>query len=226
MVEDQETDAGLGNGGLGRLAACFVDSCATLQLPVMGYGLRYEYGMFRQQIENGHQIEEPDHWLQHGYPWEIERPEYQQVIQFGGHTEFYHDADGKQLVRWVDSHDVLAIPFDLPVPGYKNGTINTLRLWKATTTNKFDLDDFNQGDYAGAVTNKNAAENITMVLYPNDKSENGKELRLRQQYFLASATLQDVLRAGPITTALTSAALPRRTAFSSMILTQLLLSLN
>ena len=194
LIESQETDAGLGNGGLGRLAACFVDSCATLQLPVMGYGLRYEYGMFRQQIENGHQIEEPDHWLQYGYPWEIERPEYQQVIKFGGHTEFYHDAEGKQLVRWVNTQDILAVPFDLPVPGYKNNTINTLRLWKATTTNKFDLDDFNQGDYAGAVTNKNAAENITMVLYPNDKSENGKELRLRQQYFLASATLQDVLR--------------------------------
>ncbi len=189
-LEEVEVDAGLGNGGLGRLAACFLDSCATLQLPVRGYGLRYEYGMFRQEIENGHQVEEPDHWLRDGNPWELERPEYTQKIQFGGRT--IHE-EGKP-VRWVDTHDVWAVPYDIPIPGYRNGTVNTLRLWKAAATDEFDLDEFNAGDYPEAVARKNAAEHITMVLYPNDASENGKELRLRQQYFLASASLRDVIR--------------------------------
>ena len=193
-IADQEHDAGLGNGGLGRLAACFLDSCATLQLPVMGYGIRYEYGMFRQNIENGYQVEEPDHWLRDGNPWEIERPEYTLRVKFGGRTEFYHDADGSLRARWVDTQDVLAVPYDMPIPGYRNGTVNTLRLWKAAATDEFDLDEFNAGSYTEAVAAKNDAENITMVLYPNDASENGKELRLRQQYFLASASLQDVLR--------------------------------
>ncbi len=193
-VEAAEHDAGLGNGGLGRLAACFLDSCATLQLPVLGYGLRYEYGMFRQELVNGYQIEEPDHWLRDGNPWELERPEYTQRIQFGGRTEFYKGDNGELRVRWVDSHDVLAVPYDIPVPGYRNNTVNSLRLWKATATDEFDLDEFNAGDYAEAVEAKNNAEHITMVLYPNDASENGKELRLRQQYFLASASLKDVLR--------------------------------
>ena len=182
-VADEEHDAGLGNGGLGRLAACFLDSCATLQLPVMGYGIRYEYGMFRQHIEGGYQVEEPDHWLRNGNPWELERPEFTQRIHFGGHCDYYHDQDGVLRVRWLDTHDVLAVPYDVPVPGYQNGTVNTLRLWKSAATDEFDLGEFNAGSYPEAVAAKNAAEHITMVLYPNDSSENGKELRLRQQYF-------------------------------------------
>ena len=192
-LAEAEHDAGLGNGGLGRLAACFLDSCATLQLPVMGYGIRYEYGMFRQRIEGGWQVEDPDHWLRNGNPWEVERPEYAQRIHYGGRTEFFTSHDGKQSVRWVDTHDVLAVPYDIPVPGYCNGTVNTLRLWKAAATDEFNLGEFNAGSYPESVATKNAAENITMVLYPNDASENGKELRLRQQYFLASASLQDVI---------------------------------
>jgi starch phosphorylase len=193
-VESAEHDAGLGNGGLGRLAACFLDSCATLQLPVLGYGLRYEYGMFRQEVINGYQIEEPDHWLRDGNPWELERPEYSVRVQFGGRSEFYRDENNALRVRWVDTHDVLAVPYDIPVPGYRNNTVNSLRLWKSTATDEFDLDEFNAGDYTEAVAAKNNAEHITMVLYPNDASENGKELRLRQQYFLASASLKDVMR--------------------------------
>ncbi len=190
---ESEADAGLGNGGLGRLAACFIDSCATLQLPVTGYGLRYEYGMFCQDICNGEQIEKPDHWLRSGNIWEIERSEYAQRIKFCGRTETHTDKNGKKKISWVDTHDVLAIPYDIPVPGYQNGTVNTLRLWKAGATEEFDLQDFNAGDYAEAVAAKNTAENITMVLYPNDANENGKVLRLRQQYFLTSASLQDAL---------------------------------
>ncbi len=193
LVEN-ENDAGLGNGGLGRLAACFLDSCATLQLPVTGYGIRYEYGMFRQNIVNGHQSEEPDHWLRDGNPWELERPEYTMRIHFGGRSEFYRSGTGVLRSRWVETNDVLAVPYDIPVPGYHNGTVNTLRLWKAAATDEFDLGEFNSGLYPESVSSKNAAENITMVLYPNDSSENGKELRLRQQYFLASASLQDVLQ--------------------------------
>ncbi|MCG7866935.1 MAG: glycogen/starch/alpha-glucan phosphorylase [Candidatus Thiodiazotropha taylori] len=188
-IRESEPDAGLGNGGLGRLAACFLDSCATLQLPVRGYGLRYEYGMFRQHIANGQQIEDPDHWLRDGNPWELERPEYTQQIKFCGRTEHINGR-----VRWVDTQDVLAVPYDLPVPGYRNGTVNTLRLWKAAATDEFNLDEFNAGSYTESVEAKNDAEHITMVLYPNDASENGKELRLRQQYFLASASIMDVIR--------------------------------
>ncbi len=188
-IRESEPDAGLGNGGLGRLAACFLDSCATLQLPVRGYGLRYEYGMFRQHIANGQQIEDPDHWLRDGNPWELERPEYTQQIKFGGRTEHINGQ-----VRWVDTQDVLAVPYDLPVPGYRNGTVNTLRLWKAAATDEFNLEEFNAGSYTESVEAKNNAEHITMVLYPNDASENGKELRLRQQYFLASASIRDVMR--------------------------------
>ena len=193
-IIDQETDAGLGNGGLGRLAACFMDSCATLTLPVIGYGLRYEYGMFRQLIDNGYQVEEPDHWLRDGNPWELERPEFTQVIKFGGHVEMVRNHNRKPHAVWTDTSDVLAIPYDVPISGYKNNTVNTLRLWSATSTNIFNLEEFNAGSYAEAVEAKNNAEHITMVLYPNDSSENGKELRLKQQYFLASASLQDVFR--------------------------------
>jgi starch phosphorylase len=191
-LSEVEPDAGLGNGGLGRLAACFLDSCATLQLPVTGYGIRYEFGMFRQEIADGRQVEEPDHWLRNGNPWEVERPEYTQRIRFEGRTEFNREG-GRLRARWVDTHDVLAVPYDYPVPGYRNGTVNTLRLWRAAATEEFDLGEFNAGLYPESVAAKNAAENITMVLYPNDISESGKELRLRQQYFLASASLQDVI---------------------------------
>ena len=193
-VYDREWDAGLGNGGLGRLAACFLDSCATLSLPVTGYGIRYHYGMFHQRIENGYQVEEPDAWLREGFPWEIERIEHAQTIRFGGHSSPYSDSAGKTRYEWVDTNDVLAVPYDVPVPGYKNDVVNTLRLWSAAATDAFDLDEFNAGSYADAVASKNAAENITMILYPNAATENGQELRLRQQYFLASASLQDTLR--------------------------------
>ena len=193
-IAAREHDAGLGNGGLGRLAACFLDSCATLGLPVIGYGIRYKYGMFRQEIIDGYQVEEPDSWLRDGHPWEIERSEYQQLVQFGGRVEHYLDDGGRRHARWLDTHDVMAMPFDIPVPGYRNGTVNTLRLWSALATEDFDLEEFNAGSYTEAVATKTAAENITMVLYPNDASENGKELRLRQQYFLASASIKDVLR--------------------------------
>lgn len=190
---ESEMDAGLGNGGLGRLAACFLDSCATMQLPVIGYGLRYEYGMFTQVIVNGEQEEKPDHWLRMRNIWEVRRLEYANTIKFGGYTEVQIDEQGKQRIVWLDTSDVLAVAYDTPVPGYQNNTINTLRLWKAEATEEFNLDEFNSGDYTDAVADKTSAENITMVLYPNDANQNGKRLRLRQQYFLASASLQDVI---------------------------------
>jgi len=192
-LEAEEHDAGLGNGGLGRLAACFLDSCATLQMPVVGYGIRYEYGMFRQEIHDGAQVEEPDHWLRDGYVWEVVRPQDTRRVQFGGRSEFYVDAQGASRVRWVDTENVLAVPHDTPVPGYQNETVNSLRLWRASASDEFELGEFNAGRYPESVAAKNEAEHISMVLYPNDSSENGKELRLRQQYFLASASLQDVL---------------------------------
>jgi starch phosphorylase len=193
-VCEQERDAGLGNGGLGRLAACFLDSCATLALPVIGYGIRYHYGMFQQHIEDGYQVEQPDSWLREGFPWEIERIEFAQTIRFGGNSESYVDKNGQTHYQWANTHDVLAIPFDIPIPGFENNIVNTLRLWSASSSDGFDLDEFNAGSYVDAVASKNAAENITMVLYPNADSENGQELRLRQQYFLASASLQDTIR--------------------------------
>lgn len=192
-IAEEELDAGLGNGGLGRLAACFLDSCANLELPVLGYGIRYEYGMFHQRVENGRQVEDPDHWLRDGNPWEIERPEDTRRIRFYGRSELYYDEEGIHHSRWVDTQDVVAVPFDMPIPGFQNKTVNTLRLWKAAATDAFNLDEFNAGGYSEAVAAKNLAEQITMVLYPNDTSENGKELRLKQQYFLVSASLQDVL---------------------------------
>ena len=188
-----ELDAGLGNGGLGRLAACFLDSCANLRLPVTGYGIRYEYGMFHQRIENGRQCEDPDHWLRDGNPWELERPEDARKIHFYGHSEHFVNDCGRPCVRWANCQDVLAVPYDMPIPGYQNDTVNTLRLWKAAATDEFNLQEFNSGGYSEAVAEKNMAEQISMVLYPNDASENGKELRLKQQYFLVSASLQDVL---------------------------------
>ena len=193
-LEQVEHDAGLGNGGLGRLAACFLDSCASMGLAVTGYGIRYEYGMFAQKIVDGYQIERPDRWLRSGNPWEVRVPNQTVTVPFFGHTEPHIDDHGHRGVAWVETQDVLAVPYDMPVPGYRNGRVNTLRLWKAEATDDFDLDEFNQGDYTEAVARKNEGEQITMVLYPNDASENGKELRLRQQYFLSSASLQDLLR--------------------------------
>ena len=193
-VQALENDAGLGNGGLGRLAACFLDSCATLALPVTGYGLRYRYGMFRQSIDNGWQVERPDNWLSEGHVWEIDRPELACNVRFGGHVELITDLHGTVTHRWVNTDDVRAMPYDVPVPGHGNGVVNTLRLWSSVATDEFNLNEFNAGGYTEAVAAKNAAENITMVLYPNDSSENGKVLRLRQQYFLVSASLQDAIR--------------------------------
>ena len=194
-LEQKEIDAGLGNGGLGRLAACFMDSCATLKLPVVGYGLRYEYGMFRQLIKDGYQLEEPDKWLDFdSYPWEIKRTEYTRVVKFGGYCRPYtNPKTGVLIMHWEDTENVLAIPFDVPIPGYKNNIVNTLRLWESMAAEDFKLTAFNRGSYYEAVAERNEAENITMVLYPNDSSESGKELRLRQQYFLVSASLQDVI---------------------------------
>lgn len=193
-IAELEHDAGLGNGGLGRLAACFLDSCASLSLPVTGYGLRYRYGMFHQSIDNGWQVESPDNWLRDGTVWELERPEMACRVKFGGHVELTDNLNGEVTHRWINTDDVLAVPYDVPVPGHKNGIVNTLRLWRSSATDEFNLNEFNAGGYTEAVSAKNAAENITMVLYPNDSSENGKVLRLRQQYFLVSASLQDAIR--------------------------------
>ena len=192
-VLDQERDAGLGNGGLGRLAACFLDSCATLGYPVTGYGIRYDYGIFHQKIRNGYQVEVPDHWLEGGTPWEMVSLENTRIVKFGGRTESKVDEQGCFRVKWVDTADVLAVPHDVPIPGYRNGVVNTLRLWKADTSDKLSLQDFNSGEHREAVMQQNMAAQISMVLYPNDVSVNGKVLRLRQQYFLSSASLQDVI---------------------------------
>ncbi|MES2626369.1 MAG: glycogen/starch/alpha-glucan phosphorylase [Pseudomonadota bacterium] len=192
-VLEQERDAGLGNGGLGRLAACFLDSCATLGYPVTGYGIRYDYGIFHQKIRDGAQVEVPDHWLEGGTPWEIVSLENTRTVKFGGYTESWSDDTGRFRVRWRSDADVLAVPHDVPIPGYHNGTVNTLRLWKADVSEKLSLQEFNSGDYQVAVINQNSAAQISMVLYPNDVSVNGKILRLRQQYFLSSASLQDVI---------------------------------
>ncbi|KAI6187272.1 Alpha-1,4 glucan phosphorylase [Aphelenchoides besseyi] len=189
-LEELEEDAGLGNGGLGRLAACFLDSMATLGIPATGYGLRYEYGIFKQKISNGWQVEEPDDWLRFGNPWEKARPEYCLPVNFYGKVE--KDKDGK--AKWVNTQLVFAMPYDTPIPGYRNNVVNTLRLWSAKAENHFHLKFFNDGDYLNAVMDRNLAENITRVLYPNDNFFSGKELRLKQQYFLVAATLQDIIR--------------------------------
>jgi len=190
---DQEVDAGLGNGGLGRLAACFIDSLATLNLPAWGYGLRYDFGIFKQRIVNGYQVEQPDEWLKLGYPWEIAHPEFSFPVQFEGRIELLPGSRGNEW-RWLDTKTVIGMPYDLPVVGYGGNTVNTLRLWSAKATEEFDLDDFNRGEYVDAVANKVLAENLTKVLYPNDNVFEGKELRLKQQYFFVSCTLQDILR--------------------------------
>ena len=191
-LRDYESDAGLGNGGLGRLAACYLDSMSTLDLAGMGYGLRYDYGIFRQKIVNGNQVEEPDHWLKDGYPWEMARPEYAQTVCFGGHVECL-SYRGRQQWRWVPEETVEGLPYDLPIVGYKNA-VNSLRLWSAKAVDEFDLADFNKGSYVDAVETKVLAENLTKVLYPNDNTTAGKELRLRQQYFFVACSLKDILR--------------------------------
>ncbi|MFN3920246.1 MAG: glycogen/starch/alpha-glucan phosphorylase [Methylohalobius sp.] len=188
-----EDEAALGNGGLGRLAACFLDSLATLHLPGFGYGIRYEYGIFRQAIEDGWQVEHPDNWLRYPHPWEIARPEIRYRVQFGGRTESYLDDQGKRRYRWVGEEDVLALAYDIPIPGYGGQTANNLRLWTARASREFDLSYFNQGNYIQAVAEKIRSENLSKVLYPDDTTHMGRELRLRQEYFFASASVQDIL---------------------------------
>lgn len=188
-LEDLEEDAGLGNGGLGRLAACFLDSMATLGLAAYGYGIRYEYGIFAQKIQNGEQTEEPDDWLRFGNPWEKARPEFMLPVNFYGRVE-----ETPQGKKWVDTQVVFAMPYDNPIPGYDNNVVNTLRLWSAKSPVEFNLKFFNDGDYIQAVIDRNLAENISRVLYPNDNFFEGKELRLKQEYFMCAATLQDIIR--------------------------------
>jgi glycogen phosphorylase len=188
-----EADPGLGHGGLGRLAACFLESLATLGYPAMGYGLRYEYGLFRQAIRDGAQVEEPDNWLRLAHPWEFARPEYAFAVPFGGRVEVL-PAGAEPGIRWTDTWTVLGMPYDVPVVGYGSANVNTLRLWSARSSADFDLEDFSEGDYAAAVEHKVQAESLTKVLYPDDRVYAGRELRLRQQYFLVSCTLQDILR--------------------------------
>jgi starch phosphorylase len=190
----QEEEPGLGNGGLGRLAACFIDSLATLEVPALGYGIRYEYGIFHQTLSDGWQVEKTDKWLRFGNPWELARPEWAVEIKFGGHTEQYTDEHQRLRVRWVAARIVNGVPYDTPILGYHVNTANTLRLWKAEAPESFDFGQFNRGDYAGAVTQKIVSENLSKVLYPNDEQEAGKELRLQQQFFFVSCSLQDMLR--------------------------------
>jgi starch phosphorylase len=189
-----EPDAGLGNGGLGRLASCLLDSLATLQIPAMGYGLRYEFGMFRQSIQDGAQTEDPDYWLRLGTPWEINRPEATFPIKMFGNVTWGAFPDGRPRREWVNTQELWAVPADVPVPGYANNTVNILRMWAAHGTDLFDFEYFNSGDYIRSIDRAMYSENITRVLYPNDKVAVGQELRLRQEYFLASASLQDILR--------------------------------
>ena len=192
-IRSMEYDAGLGNGGLGRLAACFMDSMATLNLPGFGYGIRYEYGMFMQTIEGGRQIEHPDNWLRYGNPWEFQRPEVLYPVNFNGRVVEFVDERGAICHSWEDYDGVMAMAYDTPVPGYGTSTVNKIRLWTAKSTRDFDLEHFNAGNYVKAVEDKNKTENISKVLYPNDTTSMGKELRLKQQYFFVCASLQDVL---------------------------------
>ncbi|MGO9411050.1 MAG: glycogen/starch/alpha-glucan phosphorylase [Spirochaetia bacterium] len=193
-LEGLEHDAGLGNGGLGRLAACLMDSMATLGVPAYGYGLRYEYGIFFQRLRGGRQEETPDNWLRHGNPWEIERPEHLYPVHFYGRVDQKTNEKGQPEFDWVNTETVMAMAYDTPIPGYRNNTVNNLRLWSAKSTREFDLDYFNHGDYERAVADKDKSETITKVLYPNDNVFEGRELRLKQEYFLVSATLQDIVR--------------------------------
>ncbi len=192
-LRSQEVEPGLGNGGLGRLAACFIDSLATMRVPSIGYGIRYEYGIFRQTFVDGAQVEQPDTWLSLGNPWEFPHPEHSVRVDFGGHTEKYEDEAGVERTRWVPAWNVVGVPYNYMVPGYANGWVNTLRLWSAQATKAFDLAIFNSGDYAEAVRAQTFAENITKVLYPEDSTPQGKELRLQQQYFFVACSIRDFL---------------------------------
>jgi glycogen phosphorylase len=194
MIRELEPDMGLGNGGLGRLAACFLDSMATLELPAYGYTLRYEHGIFKQKFVDGFQHEESDNWLEHGNPWEIQRPEFTYKIKFNGRLVKNKDDNNPKKYDWVDADEVDAVAYDVLVPGYLNNTVNYLRLWQASSTKAFDFNFFNSGDYVKAVLQKNITENITKVLYPNDNYTKGKILRLKQEYFLVAASLQDIVR--------------------------------
>lgn len=193
QIREMEPDAALGNGGLGRLAACFLDSMATMNLPGYGYGIRYEYGMFAQQIEGGRQVEHPDNWLRYGNPWEFPRPEVLFQVKFGGRVVEFSDEKGEKRYHWVDTEDVMAMAYDSPVPGYATHTVNNMRLWSAKASRDFELKYFNEGNYIRAVEDKNESENLSKVLYPDDSTTMGRELRLKQQYFFVCASLQDVL---------------------------------
>ena len=190
----QEEEPGLGNGGLGRLAACYLDSLATLEVPALGYGIRYEFGIFDQEIQDGWQVEITDKWLRYGNPWEIARPEWGVPVKYGGHTKSFTDEQGNYRVHWVAEWEVLGVPYDTPILGYRVDTANTLRLWKSEAPESFDFAAFNRGDYYGAVNRKVASEYLSKVLYPNDEQIGGKQLRLKQQYFFVSCSLQDLLR--------------------------------
>jgi len=192
-ISEQEVDAGLGNGGLGRLAACFLDSMATLDLPAFGYGIRYNYGIFRQQILRGYQKEEPDEWLRFGNPWEIERQDIEVPVQFGGHVDSFVSR-GRRIYTWNDTQPIVGIAFDTPIVGYGGKTVNTLRLWSSRAAEDFSFEDFSEGDYVEAVRSKVMAENLSQVLYPNDNLYLGKELRLKQQYFFVACSLADIFR--------------------------------
>ena len=193
-IMETERDMGLGNGGLGRLAACYLDSMATLQLPAFGYGIRYEYGIFEQDIEHGYQVERADNWLRDGNPWDIQRRSLKYKVQFYGKTDSYDKGNGELGFKWVDTENVYALAYDVPIPGYKNQTVNNLRLWQAKAAIDFEFSDFNKGNYVESVAKKNDSETISKVLYPNDTYVEGKFLRLKQQYFFVSATLQDIIR--------------------------------
>ncbi|WP_404422535.1 glycogen/starch/alpha-glucan phosphorylase [Nibricoccus sp. IMCC34717] len=193
-IREQEVDMGLGNGGLGRLAACFLDSLATLDYPAIGYGIHYEFGLFRQEFVNGHQVEHPDSWMIFGTPWEVMRPEYAQTVQIYGNVENVFDDRGNYRPKWVNAKEVLGVPYDIPIAGYGTKTVNLLRLWRSRSTEEFDLAAFNSGGYVDAVREKAVGETISKVLYPNDKTENGKELRLVQQYFFVACSLRDLIR--------------------------------
>ncbi|HEY5611420.1 MAG TPA: glycogen/starch/alpha-glucan phosphorylase, partial [Thermoanaerobaculia bacterium] len=194
QIEECEFDAGLGNGGLGRLAACLLDSAATVGIPFYGYGIRYEYGIFRQHIRDGYQVESPDSWLRYPNPWEIARPDVLFKVRFYGRASYYHDETGHERWGWDDAEEVLAMAYDYPIAGYRNDVVNTLRLWSAKSTREFDLSRFSAGEYVRAVEDKANSESISKVLYPPDDRYVGKELRLKQQYFFVSATLQDIIR--------------------------------
>jgi starch phosphorylase len=193
-TRNEEYDMALGNGGLGRLAACFLDSLATLDLPAVGYGIHYEYGLFKQEFRNGYQVELPDAWIQFGSPWEIIRPQHTQEIPVYGHVENTIDANGNPRAEWVDFRKLIGVPYDIPIPGYGTETVNFLRLWESKAPEEFDFEAFNRGGYEQAVHQKNSAETISKVLYPNDHTEAGKELRLLQQYFFVACSLRDIIR--------------------------------